>query len=333
MVCRFCGAQIPDAPFCCACGSRQEAITLGQLHSDWTRIHYRRIGSKGIEGYETAWRVLQILQACPVASLTLEDYQDVMDSISDYSLSKQQKLRQLISQLCQYAEIRKIDERNYAPFLVLDGYHSKSRVIFSDEEIARLYFYAQDSNNKYWDTAQIVLLLIFTGLRPEELFEVKKQNVDGINRVIRVEGSKTEAGRNRIIPILPVISGYITFCYFTHKNCPYLLTSPQGCRIHLGNWRKRRFYPLMRELGINTPDNPHRIVPYCTRHTYASLAKRAGVDVGILAKMIGHADPKTTEDHYIHETIAEMQCEASKVGQLAEKLLTVKPAVVCRSAS
>ena len=85
---------------------------------------------------------------------------------------------------------------------------------------------------------------------------------------------------------------------------------------------------MMQELGINPADNPHRIVPYCCRHTYASLAKRAGVDTGILAKMIGHADPKITEEVYIHETLDEMQSEVEKVNRLTSNItgvLTLSP--------
>lgn len=94
MICNCCGASVPDAPFCCQCGTPQKPMTLGALHESWKKVHYRRIGKKGIEGYETAWRVLGVLADKPVVSLTLEDYQAVMDSIAEYSFSKQQKLRQ-----------------------------------------------------------------------------------------------------------------------------------------------------------------------------------------------------------------------------------------------
>lgn len=320
MICPCCGAHVPAAPYCCQCGAPQKTITLGELHESWKKVHYRRIGPKGMEGYETSWRVLRVLADRPVVSLTLEDYQDVMDSIADYSFSKQQKLRQLISQLCQYAQIRKIDTSNYAPFLILDGYRSKSRLILSDEEIKRLYFYAAEARGKYLEAAQVTMLLLMTGLRPEELFEVKKRDVDLCERKIYTAGSKTEAGRDRTIPIAQPILPFVTFMMLRHPQCPYLVTSPKGCRVSLTNWRKRKFFPLMRELGINPPDDLHRIVPYCCRHTYASLAKRAGVDNGILAKMIGHADPKITEDVYIHETLAQMQQEVEKVSRLTASI-------------
>ena len=328
MTCSCCGTTVPNAPFCCQCGASQKPITLGELHGNWKKIHYRRIGTKGIEGYETAWKALCVLKDKPVSALMLEDYQAVMDSIADYSYSKQQKLRQLISQLCQYAQMRKIDTSNHAPFLILDGYKSKSRLILSDEEIKRLYFYACNAEGKYWETAQITLILTLTGLRPEELFDLKKSDVNIAAGFLYTAGSKTEAGKNRTIPIAQAIAPFLIYLLFRHPQCPFLITSPQGCRISLGNWRKRRFFPMMQELGINPVDNPHRIVPYCCRHTYASLAKRAGVDTGILAKMIGHADPKITEEVYIHETLDEMQSEVEKVNRLTSNItgvLTLSP--------
>ena len=324
MQCICCSALVPQAQFCCQCGAPQSQITLSELHENWKKIHYRRIGNKGIEGYETAWRELSPLANRPASSITLEEYQFVMDSIAEKSYSKQQKLRQLISQLAQYAEICRLDVVNYAPFLILDGYRSKSRLIFSDEEIKRLFFYSQAAQGPYWEDAQIVMVLMLTGLRPEELFNVKKSDVDMTARCIHTAGSKTEAGRNRTVPIAQPIKQMILYMMLRHPQSPYLITSPTGCRCNLSNWRKRRFFPLMWEMGINPPDDPHRLVPYCCRHTYASLAKRAGVDTGVLCKMIGHADPKITEDYYIHETLEEMQREVDKVTRLTASITGIQ---------
>lgn len=316
MTCYFCGAEI-QTPFCGFCGNKQNPVTLAQLYEDWKKVHYRRIGENGRKGYENSWRILSVLGAKPVISITLDDYQVVMDSIAYKSCALQQKLRQLISQLCQYAALCKIDQSNYAPFLILDGYKSKSRVIFSDSEITRLISFAQTNFDRAGLDARIVLILIFTGLRPEELFAIQKTDVHLAEKYITVAGSKTTAGRNRVIPISPLIARYLFLFLFQERECPFLITSPQGCRMNLHNWRKRFFFPLMCRLEINPPDDPHRIVPYCARHTYASLAKRAGVDPGILCKWIGHADPKTTERFYIHETMREMEVEEQKITHLA----------------
>ena len=44
----------------------------------------------------------------------------------------------------------------------------------------------------------------------------------------------------------------------------------------------------MKELGINCADTPRRMVPYCCRHTYASLADRAGVDKDTIIKTVSY---------------------------------------------
>lgn len=101
----------------------------------------------------------------------------------------------------------------------------------------------------------------------------------------------------------------------------YLITSPQGCRVRIDNWRNRRFYPLMRELGFAQPDNPRRLVPYSCRHTYASLADRAEVDKDALIKMIGHASYKFTKRTYIHENLPQFAAEIKKLEQLVQNEL------------
>ena len=289
MQCICCGALVPQAQFCCQCGAPQKQTTLGELYTSWSAMHYRRLSKKGQGDYRFAWNDLCVLAERPAVSLTLEDFQAVMDSTADCSYSKQQKLRLLIGSLCRYAQICRINLPDYAGFLILDGYRSKGHLIFSDEEIKRLFFYSQTAQGPYWEDAQIVMVLMLTGLRPEELFNVKKSDVDMTARCIHTAGSKTEAGRNRTVPIAQPIKQMILYMMLRHPQSPYLITSPTGCRCNLSNWRKRKFFPLMWEMGINPPDDPHRMVPYCCRHTYASLAKRAGVDAGVLCKMIGHA--------------------------------------------
>jgi len=316
MICISCGATVPTAPFCCCCGARQSAITLEELYNSWKRMHYRTIQYKCMAGYESAWRSLSVLKDKPVTAITLDDYQQVMDSLSDRSLSLQKKLRSLISQLCGYASIRKIEQTNYAPYLILDGKRQKSREIFSDEEISRLFSYA-NAHERYASDAEIVLILIFTGLRPEELFAVNKDDIHLHDGYFVVRGSKTEAGHNRLIPIVPVVAPYF-FTWLTRwPRVEALITTPRGCRVHLGNWRKRRYYSLLLDCGITLPDDPHRLVPYCARHTYATLADRAGVDKDTLAKMIGHTTYKTTKSIYIHERLDQFQKETEKVNRLA----------------
>lgn len=323
MVCKHCGATSPnDTPYCCYCGASQsESATLGAIYNEWKEVHYRHLNIKTISGYEYAWKRLAIYENRPITSIEFIEYQRVLDSIGYQSRSSQCKLRGLINQLTNYAIVIKgiPSLRNYTPYFSLDGYQPEGREIFTDNEISRLYLYAQQ-NQAYSRDAMITLTLIFTGLRPSELFAVKKTDINIKNMYMVAPGSKTQAGRTRLIPFIPQIQKFIYYFYCENSSCPYLIASPKGYQTRLDNWRSLHFYPLLRELGICTPDNLHRISPHYCRHTYASLAKRSGIDEGILIKMIGHVSFSTTEQIYIHEQLPEYQTEMQKLGMLAEKI-------------
>lgn len=325
-ICKKCLREIKNYPFCPFCGASQNSnlLTLEQIYSEWSTLYFRKVGRKSREGYENAWRTLRFLGQCAMSDIKINDYQLAMDALQNKSRSLQNKLLLLIGQLCKYAvAVHRIDVINPSPYLILDGVQAKSREIFSDEEISRLFLYAQ-ANERFSCTAREVLILIFTGLRPEELFEVEKNDVNLQYHFLFTWGSKTDAGKERIIPLISQIMLYVFSFYFTRGQENYLITSPRGFRVRIDNWRKRQFYPLMKELRINHADNPRRLVPYCCRHTYASLADRAGVDKDTIIKIVGHTSYKFTKRTYIHEKLPQLQAETNKIDRLVKREITIK---------
>lgn len=325
-ICKKCLREIKNYPFCPFCGASQNSnlLTLEQIYSEWSTLYFRKVGRKSREGYENAWRTLRFLGQCAMSDIKINDYQLAMDALQNKSRSLQNKLLLLIGQLCKYAvAVHRIDVINPSPYLILDGVQAKSREIFSDEEISRLFLYAQ-ANERFSCTAREVLILIFTGLRPEELFEVEKNDVNLQYHFLFTWGSKTDAGKERIILLISQIMPYVFSFYFTRGQENYLITSPRGFRVRIDNWRKRQFYPLMKELRINHADNPRRLVPYCCRHTYASLADRAGVDKDTIIKIVGHTSYKFTKRTYIHEKLPQLQAETNKIDRLVKREITIK---------
>ena len=107
-----------------------------------------------------------------------------------------------------------------------------------------------------------------------------------------VGGEKTEAGRNRIIPIRPEGKQY--FAYFAGRaKGPLFLSGCDGQKVP-ANFRWRDFYPLLDRLGIG------RKTPHATRHTYASRAVKEGLAPEMLQKILGHANYSTTANIYTH---------------------------------
>lgn len=142
-ICKKCTRDVGTYLFCPHCGTNQStsSLTLGQVYSDWSALYYRKIGKKTREGYENAWKTLRMLEHLEMLDITVHDYQAAMDKLTRKSRSLQNKLLLLIGQLCNYAtEVHRMEVVKPSSYLVLDGIESKSREIFSDEEISRLFF-------------------------------------------------------------------------------------------------------------------------------------------------------------------------------------------------
>ncbi len=315
MICKFCKTDVPNGPYCLCCGWQQSKSSPPTLHDLYKIVysqHISKLTPKGQAGYQLAWKYISHLEASPFPALTINDYQSCIDRHANLSKSSQQKIQQLISQLCKRAILLGLCTTNIAPYLELPGRGSVACDPFSYEEIQRLQNCANNSSHPWRETAMIILILIFSGWRPEELFSIKKIAVN-LQQFFFVSGSKTDAGSNRIVPIATSIRPYVLYFYFDKKKSDYLISTTNGCRINLTNWRVRKFYPCLQELGINQPDAPHRVKPYSARATFATMAYRAGVDRASLEKMIGHTDYYFTAQRYIRHNIKDFHCEMDKI--------------------
>lgn len=315
MICKSCKMKVPDGSYCLHCGwqqSKHNSPTLQQLYEIVHTQHVSKLTEKGQAGYELAWKYISHLGQIPFVALTINDYQACIDQHADLSKSSQQKIQQLISQLFKRAILLGLCSTNLAPYLELPGRESVSCDAFSYEEIKCLQDCAHDPLHPWRETAMTILILIFTGWRPEELFRIQKKSIN-LQQQYFISGSKTAAGKNRIVPIAECIRPYVLYFYFDTKKSDYLISTSNGCRINLTNWRARKFYPCLKELEINHVDDPHRIKPYSARATFATLAYRAGVDRASLEKMIGHSDYYFTAQRYIRHDIKDFHREMDKI--------------------
>ncbi len=281
--------------------------TLQDIYQRWKDAHYRDLTVKGREGYEIAWKRLSPLYGRKMRSIKTVDFQRIVDTAMTkatdpekarpLSRSGKEKIKQLCSQLCKQAMQDEIINRNFGEFIKLEREEKKEKEIFTTAEIERL----KENDSK---TARIILTLIYTGFRINELFEIRREDVHLEENYI-VGGKKTEAGRNRIVPINASIRPYIEDW---HKSVNlYLVTSTTGKQIDDKNFRNREYYPLLEQLNIKRK-NPH-----CTRHTFATMMSSAGVAPEVLQKIIGHAKFSTTAEIYIHKDISELQEAISKI--------------------
>ena len=279
----------------------------GFLAARWKDEHFRDIGEKGTKSYERAYDIFESLHERKFRELRTADYQAVIDQYSAKSYSTLSKFKQLVTQMSQWGIRQELITTNFASFIKLPQNVKKEKEIFSADEIKKI---EKDGSKE----ANLVLMIIYNGMRIGELFGLRTENV---HETYVIGGEKTKAGRNRIIPIRSEGRKYCA--EFKERAKGELLISGYDGRKVAANFRNRDYYPLLERLWI-----PKK-TPHATRHTFASWAVANNIKPELLQKMLGHADYSTTANIYEHFDIDQL-VEAIDA-PVANTLLTNQKAV------
>lgn len=259
-------------------------LTFKEVYEEWKVEHYPTLTEASQDQYDRAYEVFSDLHDRKFRELRTADFQAVIDGHMHKSHSTVSKYKQLLTQMSKWAIREGLITTDLATFVRLPEHTKKEKDIFTDEEMQAI---EKDGSEE----ARIVCMLLATGMRIGELFSLKLEDYHG-DYVIG--GSKTDAGRNRVIPIRP--EGKPHFAYFAEKSAGHekLLDGYQG-NHDPANFRGREYKTLLERLGIDKAKTPH-----ATRHTYTTRAVKEGLSPEVLQKVLGHADYSTTANIYTH---------------------------------
>lgn len=278
-------------------------MTIREVYEAWGDVKRDTLSPSAWTTYEAAWKRMEPIADLNIASVKTADYQKIVDKMkTTMSRSSCEKFRNLASQLCQWSMQNDLIDKNYAEFLVLPAQkESGEREYFTEGEIDLLW----EASDRF--PAQIVLSMIYTGMRINELFSIRTVDVHLDEEIAPgrfasyvIGGEKTEAGRNRIIilhsRILPFVREWMSTpgrVYLTERGSAHTM-------INDHNFRKRDYYPLLDDLGIA------RISPHKARHTFASRGAKAGIAPTVLQNLMGHEKYETTADYYTHVDLVQL---------------------------
>ena len=209
----------------------------------------------------------------------------------------------MFSLLRQIAMEKNIIDRNYATFLKLSTQGKVQRDVFTEQEIQRVVDDAAAS-----DTSKIIAIYLYTGFRIQELLEMPLTGVDTEHWIFR-GGEKTDAGRDRLVPIISTIRPFVQ--YFVDRATGDLFLSGYEGNLEGSNFRKRDYYPALERLGSRAGERPMR--PHSGRYTLAARGHSLGIDDDTLADILGHADYDVTSGIYIQADLDELHREMQKL--------------------
>lgn len=138
-----------------------------------------------------------------------------------------------------------------------------------------------------------ILLLCYTGLRVSELCDLKWEDIDYSEGIIDVKHGK--GNKQRYVPLLDYTSELLSSVKKILKSKVYVLETQNGTkyqRQYINNYCKK----------INPSFHPHMF-----RHTFSTILYSNGVDLITIQHLLGHSSIRTTQEVYIHPTLADLR--------------------------
>lgn len=263
-----------------------EDIKFKDLYAKWLELHEQKVSKSTINCYKAAYKQFSALYYQEVRNVKAENLQLCVDQCPHGRRTKE-NMKALGTSLWKYAMQLDIVDRNYAEYIYIKKEEKTEKTAFSTEQIQKMWdSVAEVPDLKY------VLVLCYTGMRLNEMLSAKTENY---NRELGyfVAGSKTEAGKDRIITISPRIAHFFDefgkgeYLFFDKK------TYPKPFRANI-------FYPALASIGIDD------LTPHQCRHTFATLMKNVDAPATDKQKLIGHSKFEMTA-HYTHTDIASLK--------------------------
>ena len=243
--------------------------------------------------YSASYSYCSVLYDRPFEDLKATDLQEFIDSQKGLKKGSLKVILVLFNQMYKYAIYAEIVSENKSKYVKINKEDDiEHGTAFSEQELGVLW---QNSANI---DVQLILIMCYSGWR---IGELENLEVDLDKRFFQ-GGSKTKAGKDRIVPIHPCIYNFVK---------SRIDTDGTLLNMHKVTYRMFRFYPILEKLGI--VGNPKH-TPHDCRHTFSALCEKYGVRENDRKRLLGHAfGNDITNAVYGHRTVDELRTEIEKI--------------------
>lgn len=277
--------------------------TFKEIFDILNKEEFSLLSSSAQTGYNSWIKHFKQIYDRKITNISLQDLQFIFDN-DKCGKGTKVHMKILCTKVFKYAVIHQYISRDedYTEFINCGkSKESTKHYAFSMDEIKRI----RDDNS---DIGKIILIYIFTGLRANELLSIDRNDIhidetcndDGIERKVSyfVTGSKTDAGKNRIVPIHDCIKSYVEDLLLCKRkrlvDKTYMV------------FKDSAFNPYMNKLKMK-----HTL--HDTRVTFTTLCQLNDVDVFSRKRILGHKMKDITFDIYTGTIINKLFIEINKI--------------------
>ena len=307
-------------------------MTLEQLHEKWIKTKaYAKLGDSVKSNYASAYIKLKPLYKRKFRDLRTSDYQYIVDYYDNphheagaggklkyldkngkgtykvtntpkicegLGYSALHKVKCLLTTLYTFAMKEDIINKDYATFIELPEQEETTATRFTEVQLELI----RQSVGKvpYMD---YIYIMCYVNFRVSEFLELTPDRYKVTDSGIHyfVGGKKTDAGKDRIVPIHPKIQQLVQKCIENEGETIF-------CRMHEGSefgkamnkdyFLKYCFRPAMQAIGLGDEYTPHSC-----RRTFSTRMSAAGAREEDIIALMGHTDYKVDIDHYIIQEV------------------------------
>lgn len=163
---------------------------------------------------------------------------------------------------------------------------SNARIVHHDEKVIKAFLDIPDKTTfAGLRDYTIVLIILDCGIRPNELLQIRLNDIDFLNQQITVREDYSKTRQMRIVPLsersISSLKKVLNARHEAWDNDVPIFCSFSGHRLTSHNLQER-FRSYSEQLGTN-------VTPYHLRHTFALWFIRNGGNIFALQKIMGHS--------------------------------------------
>lgn len=266
-----------------------------ELYEKWSSEYYGEEHPHAEKMYSYAIRFCEKMYPMKVKDIRTYHIKEMIEE-SKCPPSTRDKLKSMINLMFDWALTYDLTDKNYSRqvrFSYNREAQTEHHITYTADELKSVY------EHMNLEMADALIIACYTGFRPQELMLLETKNIDLDAWTIQ-GGMKTEAGRDRIVPIHPFIKDLIRKRMETANE---KLFSGLNYDAY-----KNRLVKIREELHLN-----HKHKPHDTRVTFVTNAKKYNVDEYAIKRIVGHHIDDLTERVYADRDVSWLHEEISKI--------------------
>lgn len=291
---------------------RQTRASVEGWGAEWLELKKGAVSYRTFANYESYFRnhIVPAIGKKPLAKLLPADVERMLSERNYLGGSARHHLLITINQITKSALKNGLIERNPCEGISVPvGEPLKVASVFTVQEVREI------ANHLSEPFGLAVALMLYAGLRSEEVMALRWADINQADRVITIARVVTRVEKGVYEPVERTKNGKVRYVPYgdelaallkqARKTSVYVVPALRGGYMTPGSFR-RQYENFFADLPVR------KLSPHKCRHTYATYLVRGGADLRAVQTILGHQSVSVTEI-YTHVNVDDQRRATQKL--------------------